>query len=130
MAATPDGAGYWLVARDGGVFTFGDAPFDGSALSTPDVPAVGIGAGGTGYRVAFGFTPSPFGPAVTGYLSQRADEVSMAVYDATTGLTWDLHPGEAQVTASIVKVDILADALAADQRAGGYPPFRLRSWRP
>ena len=24
MAATPDGRGYWLVASDGGVFTFGD----------------------------------------------------------------------------------------------------------
>ena len=30
MAATPDGDGYWLVASDGGVFTFGDAPFRGS----------------------------------------------------------------------------------------------------
>ena len=25
MAATPDGNGYWLVASDGGIFTFGDA---------------------------------------------------------------------------------------------------------
>ena len=25
MAATPDGKGYWLVAADGGIFTFGDA---------------------------------------------------------------------------------------------------------
>ena len=25
MAATPDGGGYWLVASDGGIFTFGDA---------------------------------------------------------------------------------------------------------
>ena len=25
MAATPDGKGYWLVASDGGIFTFGDA---------------------------------------------------------------------------------------------------------
>jgi hypothetical protein len=30
MAATPDGGGYWLVASDGGIFTFGDAPFEGS----------------------------------------------------------------------------------------------------
>jgi hypothetical protein len=30
MAATPDGGGYWLVARDGGVFAFGSAPFLGS----------------------------------------------------------------------------------------------------
>jgi N-acetylmuramoyl-L-alanine amidase len=30
IAATPDGKGYWLVASDGGVFTFGDAGFFGS----------------------------------------------------------------------------------------------------
>ena len=30
MAATPDGRGYWLVASDGGVFTYGDAAFYGS----------------------------------------------------------------------------------------------------
>ncbi len=30
MAATPDGGGYWLVASDGGIFTYGDAPFYGS----------------------------------------------------------------------------------------------------
>ncbi len=30
MAGTPDGRGYWLVARDGGVFAFGDAAFYGS----------------------------------------------------------------------------------------------------
>src|SRR5664280_474762 len=30
MAATPDGHGYWMVASDGGIFTFGDAAFYGS----------------------------------------------------------------------------------------------------
>ena len=30
MASTPDGKGYWLVASDGGIFTFGDAAFYGS----------------------------------------------------------------------------------------------------
>jgi hypothetical protein len=41
MAATSSGRGYWLVASDGGVFSFGDAPFEGStgslALSSPVV---------------------------------------------------------------------------------------------
>jgi len=27
VASTPDGKGYWLVAADGGVFSFGDAQF-------------------------------------------------------------------------------------------------------
>jgi hypothetical protein len=34
MAATASGAGYWLVAADGGVFTFGDAAFKGSTGSS------------------------------------------------------------------------------------------------
>ncbi len=125
MAATPGGGGYWLVARDGGVFNFGDAPFDGSALSARDVPAVGIGAGGSspgsGYRVAYG-DDAPFGPAVRAYLAQRAGDATIAVYDAATGTTWDLNPDRVQVTASIVKVDVMAAALSADQQSGGIPP--------
>src|SRR2546423_6778475 len=31
MAATPDGGGYWLVASDGGIFSYGNAVFHGSA---------------------------------------------------------------------------------------------------
>jgi hypothetical protein len=31
MVSTSDGAGYWLVASDGGVFAFGDAGFLGTA---------------------------------------------------------------------------------------------------
>jgi hypothetical protein len=30
MSSTPSGQGYWLVASDGGVFTFGDATYQGS----------------------------------------------------------------------------------------------------
>ena len=30
MSATPSGKGYWLLGRDGGVFSFGDARFYGS----------------------------------------------------------------------------------------------------
>ncbi|MDA8148293.1 MAG: hypothetical protein M0Z93_05880, partial [Actinomycetota bacterium] len=35
MAATPDGKGYWEVAADGGIFTFGDATFYGSMGGKP-----------------------------------------------------------------------------------------------
>jgi hypothetical protein len=43
MAPTHDGKGYWLVASDGGVFTFGDAPFYGSTGNVHlDAPVVGI----------------------------------------------------------------------------------------
>jgi len=51
IAAKPGGNGYWLVAADGGVFTFGDAVFHGSAgglrLNAPvvDLAPTPTGAG-------------------------------------------------------------------------------------
>ena len=39
MAATITGNGYWLVARDGGIFCFGDARFFGSTGAHPSEPA-------------------------------------------------------------------------------------------
>ena len=52
MAATPSGAGYWLVASDGGIFAFGDAAFAGSMGGQPlDKPMVGMApaSSGAGY---------------------------------------------------------------------------------
>ena len=52
MAAVPGGGGYWLVASDGGIFAFGDAPFYGSTgAMTLNQPVVGMAAlpGGGGY---------------------------------------------------------------------------------
>ena len=45
LAAGADGGGYWLVAPDGGVLAYGDAPFVGSAPGTAvGEPVVGIAA--------------------------------------------------------------------------------------
>ena len=52
MAATPDGQGYWLVASDGGIFSFGDAAFYGSTGNIHlNQPIVGMAAtpDGKGY---------------------------------------------------------------------------------
>ena len=52
MAATPSGAGYWLVASDGGIFSFGDASFEGSTGGLRlNAPIVGMAAtpSGNGY---------------------------------------------------------------------------------
>ena len=52
MAATPTGRGYWLVASDGGIFSFGDAGFHGSMGGKPlNRPIVGMAASpdGLGY---------------------------------------------------------------------------------
>jgi hypothetical protein len=47
MGATPSGGGYWLVANDGGVFTFGDGTYEGSGAGgagqpLPIVDLVGV----------------------------------------------------------------------------------------
>jgi L,D-peptidoglycan transpeptidase YkuD (ErfK/YbiS/YcfS/YnhG family) len=45
LVATPDGAGYWIVAANGGVFTFGDAHFYGSmGGQSLNAPMVGMAA--------------------------------------------------------------------------------------
>lgn len=45
MAPTPDGQGYWIVASDGGVFSFGDANFYGSMGGQHlNAPMVGMAA--------------------------------------------------------------------------------------
>jgi uncharacterized protein YkwD len=52
MAATPTGKGYWLVAADGGVFSFGDAHFYGSTGNLHlNQPIVGMAStrSGRGY---------------------------------------------------------------------------------
>jgi len=68
MAATPSGGGYWLVAADGGIFSFGDAAFQGStgnlALTSPVV----------------GMAPTPSG---SGYWLVAADGGIFSFGDAT-----------------------------------------------
>ena len=55
MAGTSSGHGYWLVAADGGIFSFGDAAFHGSAAGMSATPVVGMVATSTGdgYDVVF-----------------------------------------------------------------------------
>jgi peptidoglycan hydrolase-like protein with peptidoglycan-binding domain len=69
MAATPTGAGYWLVARDGAVFAFGDAAYHGAPPATAlNGAVVGIASSpsGRGYWLAaedggvFAFGDAPF----------------------------------------------------------------------
>jgi hypothetical protein len=40
IASTSDGGGYWEVASDGGIFSFGDAAFQGSTGGQPLVKPV------------------------------------------------------------------------------------------
>jgi hypothetical protein len=61
------GAGYWLVASDGGIFAFGDAPFRGSMGGKPlNKPVAGMVRYGAGYLMVgrdggiFSFSDLPF----------------------------------------------------------------------
>jgi hypothetical protein len=48
MASTSDGLGYWFVASDGGIFSYGDAKFQGSTGNmTLNAPVVGMATDGT-----------------------------------------------------------------------------------
>ena len=69
MAPTHDGGGYWLVASDGGIFSYGDASFHGSTGSIHlNKPVVGMAAtpdGGGYWLVAcdggiFNYGDAPF----------------------------------------------------------------------
>ena len=54
-AATSDGLGYWVVAADGGIFSYGDADFEGSTGGIHlNAPVVGMAAtpAGHGYWLA------------------------------------------------------------------------------
>src|ERR1051325_7980101 len=64
MAPTPTGNGYWFVASDGGVFSFGDAQFFGSTGAFRlNQPIVGMAATptGPGYRLASPASTTPCG---------------------------------------------------------------------
>ena len=66
MSSTPNGRGYTLVGSDGGVFTFGDAPFYGSLGGRPPAtPVVDLSPapGNNGYYlVTSGGAVYDFGP--------------------------------------------------------------------
>jgi subtilisin family serine protease len=94
-AATPDGAGYWLVASDGGIFTFGDAAFEGSTGAiTLNKPIVGMAAtpDGKGYWLVasdggiFNFGDAAF-KGSTGAITLNKPIVGMAASADGAGYT-------------------------------------------
>ena len=96
MAATPNGKGYWLVALDGGVFSFGDANFYGSMGSIRlNQPVVGMAAtpDGKGYWLVaadggiFSFGDANFYGSMGGS-HLNAPITGMAATPAATATGW------------------------------------------
>lgn len=93
VSAHPKGSGYWLVAEDGGVFAFGNAPFHGSTGGiTLNSPMVGAAAhpSGNGYWLTasdggiFAFGSAPFRGS-TGGMRLNAPVVGMAAHPSGDG---------------------------------------------
>jgi hypothetical protein len=62
---------------------------------------------------------NPFtSPVLAAYLRGRTSVVTAAVYDVKSGATFTYHNGIRERTASIVKIDILADLLYESQQSG------------
>ena len=113
MAADPNGGGYWTVASDGGIFSFGDAPFYGSmGGQVLDEPMVGLAPttdGGGYWMVAsdggiFAFGDAPFYGSGTGG-SIEAPAVGMAV---RPGGYWLAFGQTADVTSVLGQQELLA----------------------
>jgi hypothetical protein len=94
MSPTKTGHGYWLVARDGGIFTFGDAKFHGSAGSLAlNQPITGMttSPSGKGYRMVatdggiFSFGDVPYYGSLPSLGINVADVVGMAPIPSNTG---------------------------------------------
>jgi hypothetical protein len=135
MAPTPDDHGYWLVGADGGVLTFGDAPYYGSQAGQGVVtPFVGIAPtmDGHGYWIAgdfadvFHFGDAPDEGVINGSL--RAPVVGIASDSQAMGY-WLVSAdggvftfGRAEFHGSMGKLHLNAPAvgMAATPDAHGY----------
>jgi hypothetical protein len=99
MAPTPDGGGYWLVQRSGGVYSFGDAHFHGSLPGlgvTPSAPIVGMAAtsDGGGYWLVgadggvFAFGDAVFHGSLPGLGVRPVDPIVGMAATADNGGYW------------------------------------------
>ena len=103
MTATTDGNGYWLVASDGGIFSYGDAMFYGSTGSIRlNMPIVGMAPtpGGNGYYLVgfdggvFTFGDASFYGSTGGWGTYV---YGMIINPATAGYTVVTANGQANV---------------------------------
>ena len=116
MAPTPDGQGYWLVASDGGIFTFGDATFDGSwAAGSVTVLGIIVSPPVAGYTlVASNGATLTFSPTASTSEASTAP-MPTATPDASQGS--DCQPTKTTATAT---VDTGLDDLISSETGPGW----------
>ena len=120
IAATPDGGGYWLVASDGGVFSFGDAHFFGSMGGRHlNQPIVGI-------------TPTPDGG---GYWLVASDggifSLVMQCFTAPWVVSISTNPSWAWLQLSMVAATGWSQATGVSSRSEMHPstgPLAANTW--
>jgi hypothetical protein len=136
LATTPAGKGYWLVARDGGIFSYGDAVFHGSTgnirLNQPIVGIAGTPSGKGYWLVARDGGIFSYGDAVfhgsTGNI--RLNQPVVAMTPTPTGKGYWLLTGDGgiftfgdavyQGSLPAVGVSAPAVAMALTPTAKGY----------
>ncbi|MGH8981605.1 MAG: G1 family glutamic endopeptidase, partial [Acidimicrobiales bacterium] len=137
MVSTIDHQGYYLVTADGGVFSFGDAPFLGSLPGihvVPNEPIVGMAIAETGrgyYLVGadggvFSFGDAPFFGSLLGEGVRRDDVVGIAAMPSGAGY-WlmaaggEVYPfGSAQHLGTVQVGTSRVTAAVATRTGGGY----------
>jgi peptidoglycan/xylan/chitin deacetylase (PgdA/CDA1 family) len=119
MAGTADGQGYWEVASDGGIFSFGDARFYGSMGGQPlNRPIVGMAgtADGAGYWLAaadggvFTFGNARFSGSMGGSALENPVVAMAATPDG--GGYW-LLPAEPPATSWVVPGTVITNLITA-----------------
>jgi hypothetical protein len=110
MASTPDGHGYWLVAADGGIFTFGDAGFFGSAGNIAlNQPIVGMAS-------------TPDG---NGYWTATSLKVFPTCQPSQLSLTTDAAHSSGGAAGSLGITYIFTNTSASTCTLGGFPGLQL-----
>ena len=126
MASTTDGHGYWLVASDGGVFTFGDAPFDGSLAGTHlngQIVGMSLSGATTGSVLAAGLpsfysvpTQLPSGPPGT---LIKAEQIAAPGIDGTVYRVMYLSETELGRPVAVTGLVMVPDGSGSGRRVPG-----------
>ena len=116
--AAPTGDGYWLVAADGGIFSFGSAAFDGSMGGTHlNKPVVGMAAtadGGGYWLVAadggiFAFGNAPFRGSLGGVSSTSPSSASPRwARPSAGGCCWSARSTASPVSTATIQAAVNA----------------------